>query len=237
MIRLLTIAACILCLGTSWAQAALFSGPAAFTTAPWSQMGPVTNNLVLTNTPTGFVVSGQAIINVGSPSNGILVEWIVERPLDPSYAGPFNLQTTTILDGFSAPPAGTFGPTSGIAKSEFTSHPTSLSSISVGLVNGLDSPLWTPPLTATSPVFLYTPAVGLVLRQHFFVDGVVLSGPGGNWIIDVPLESQVTSDPSAIPEPSSWLLAGSGILLCGWTARHRHQRSRMTGADPRPHRS
>jgi hypothetical protein len=70
------------------------------------------------------VVSGQAIINVGSPSNGILVEWIVERPLDPSYGGPFNLQTTTILDGFSAPPAGTFGPTSGIAKlSAGTSKP------------------------------------------------------------------------------------------------------------------
>lgn len=236
MIRLLTIAACILCLGTSWAQAALFSGPAAFTTAPWSQMGPVTNNLVLTNTPTGFVVSGQAIINVGSPSNGILVEWIVERPLDPSYAGPFNLQTTTILDGFSAPPAGTFGPTSGIAKSEFTSHPTSLSSISVGLVNGLDSPLWTPPLTATSPVFLYTPAVGLVLRQHFFVDGVVLSGPGGNWVIDVPLKSQVTSSPSAVPEPSSCLLAGSGILLWGLATRFRSQRRRKMGADHCPHR-
>jgi hypothetical protein len=224
MIRMLTIAACILCLATSSAQAALFSGSAAFTTSPWSQMGPVTNNLVLTNTPTGFVVSGQAIVNVGSPSNGILVEWIVDRPLDPSYAGPFNLQTTTILDGFSAPPAGTFGPTSGIAKSEFTSHPTSLSSISVGLINGIDTPFWTPPLTATSPVFLYTPAVGLVLRQHFWVDGVVLSGPGGNWVIDVPLRSQANSAQDVVPEPSTWLLAGSGMLLWGLAARYRRSR-------------
>jgi hypothetical protein len=224
MIRMLTIAACILCLATSSAQAALFSGSAAFTTSPWSQMGPVTNNLVLTNTPTGFVVSGQAIVNVGSPSNGILVEWIVDRPLDPSYAGPFNLQTTTILDGFSAPPAGTFGPTSGIAKSEFTSHPTSLSVIPVGLINGIDTPFWTPPLTATSPVFLYTPAVGLVLRQHFWVDGVVLSGPGGNWVIDVPLRSQANSAQDVVPEPSTWLLAGSGMLLWGLAARYRRSR-------------
>jgi hypothetical protein len=224
MIRMLTIAACILCLATSSAQAALFSGSAAFTTSPWSQMGPVTNNLVLTNTPTGFVVSGQAIVNVGSPSNGILVEWIVDRPLDPSYAGPFNLQTITILDGFSAPPAGTFGPTSGIAKSEFTSHPTSLSVIPVGLINGIDTPFWTPPLTATSPVFLYTPAVGLVLRQHFWVDGVVLSGPGGNWVIDVPLRSQANSAQDVVPEPSTWLLAGSGMLLWGLAARYRRSR-------------
>ena len=224
MIRMLTIAACILCLATSSAQAALFSGSAAFTTSPWSQMGPVTNNLVLTNTPTGFVVSGQAIVNVGSPSNGILVEWIVDRPLDPSYAGPFNLQTITILDGFSAPPAGTFGPTSGIAKSEFTSHPTSLSVIPVGLINGIDTPFWTPPLTATSPVFLYTPAVGLVLRQHFWVDGVVLSGPGGNWVIDVPLRSQANSAQDVVPEPSTWLLAGSGMLLWGLATRYRRSR-------------
>jgi hypothetical protein len=170
------------------------------------------------------VVSGQAIVNVGSPSNGILVEWIVDRPLDPSYAGPFNLQTTTILDGFSAPPAGTFGPTSGIAKSEFTSHPTSLSVIPVGLINGIDTPFWTPPLTATSPVFLYTPAVGLVLRQHFWVDGVVLSGPGGNWVIDVPLRSQANSAQDVVPEPSTWLLAGSGMLLWGLATRYRRSR-------------
>lgn len=236
MFRLLSVSLVAFILGSATSHAALFSGPAAFTTSPWSQMGTVTNNLVITNTPTGFVVSGQAIVNVGSPSNGLLVEWIVDRPLDPLYGGPFNLQTTTILSGFSAPPPGTFSPTSGIAKSEFTSHPTSLSTLPVGLVNGLDSPLWTS-LTATSPVFVYTPAVGLVLRQHFWVDGVVLSGPGGNWTIDVPLKSQVTSSPSAVPEPSSCLLAGSGILLWGLATRLRSQRRPKTGADHCPHRS
>ena len=235
MFRLLSVSLVAFTLGSATSQAALFSGPAAFTTAPWSQMGSVTNNLVITNTPTGFVVSGQAIINVGSSSTGLLVEWIVERPLDPTYAGPFNLQTTTILSGFSAPPAGTFSPTSGIAKSEFTSHPTSVSAISVGLVNGIDSPLWSS-LTATSPVFVYTPAAGLVLRQHFWVDGVVLSGPGGNWIIDVPLESQANVA-QVVPEPSSCLLAGSGILLWGLATRLRSQRRPKTGADHCPHRS
>lgn len=140
MFRLLWVSPLAFTLGSATSQAALFSGPAAFTTTPWSQMGSVTNNLVITNTPTGFVVTGQAIINVGSSSTGLLVEWIVERPLDPTYACPFNLQTTTILDGFSAPPIGTFNPTSGVARSEFISHPASFSNIPVYLVNGLDIP-------------------------------------------------------------------------------------------------
>jgi hypothetical protein len=236
MFRLLSVSLVAFTLGSATSQAALFSGPAAFTTTPWSQMGTVTNNLVITNTPTGFVVSGQAIINVGSSSTGLLVEWIVERPLDPTYAGPFNLQTTSILDGFSAPPIGTFNPTSGVARSEFTSHPASFSNIPVYLVNGLDIPPWSPQITVNSPVFVYTPAAGLVLRQHFFVDGSY-GGPGGNWIIDVPLESQANVAQNVIPEPSSFWLAGSGILLWGLATRLRSQRRPRTGADHCLHRS
>lgn len=228
MIRILTIATCLLGLGISSSQAALFSGPAAFTTTPWSQLGTVTNNLVITNTPTGFVVSGQAIVNVPTVNTGLLVEWIVERPLDPTYGGPFNLQTTTILDGFSVPPIGTFNPTSGVARSEFTSHPGSISNIPLYLVNGLDIPPWSPQITVNSPVFVYTPSAGLVLKQHFFVDGSYASGPGGNWIIDVPLESQANVAQGAVPEPSSCLLAGSGILLWGLATRYRRARRRMT---------
>jgi hypothetical protein len=177
-------------------------------------MGTVTNNLTITNTPNGFVVTGQAIINLSGPAQGLLVDWVVERPLDPLYAGPFNLQTSTILDGFSSPPVGTFNPTAGIARSEFTSHPGSLSSIPVHLFNGVDTPPWSPAITVTSPTFVYTPGVGLTLMQHFFVDAVYTSGPGGNWVIDVPLRSQALAVQGTIPEPSSGLLAAAGMAEC-----------------------
>jgi hypothetical protein len=212
MYRLLSVALVIVSLDSSISQGALFLGPATFTTAPTSQMGTVTNNLTITNTPNGFVVTGQAIINLAGPAQGLLVDWVVERPLDPLYAGPFNLQTTTILDGFSSPPIGTFNSTAGVARSEFTSHPGSQSSIPVYLVNGVDTPPWSPAITVTSPTFTYTPGVGLTLMQHFFVDAVYTSGPGGNWVIDVPLSSRAFAVQGTIPEPSSGLLAAAGLV-------------------------
>jgi hypothetical protein len=232
LIRSLSIAIITAGIGTSLAEAALFTGPATFSTAPWSQMGSVTNSLVINNTANGFVVSGQAIIAVTPGSSGILVEWIVDRPLDPLYAGPFNLQTTTILDGFSAPPVGTFSSTAGVARTEFTSHPGSLSNIPLSLVNGLDIPPWTPQITVTSPTFVYTPGPGLVLRQHFFVDGVYISGPGGNWVIDVPLWSSFAPDPATIPEPSSVVLVAGAALCCAAGARLRGRlRRSLVSAD------
>ena len=202
MRRTLVLIAVLLCGATC--EAGLFNGSAGFTSGPTSQLGAVTNNLVLTNTANGFIVTGQVIINVSSapPANsGVLVDWVVDRPLDPSYTGPFNLTTTTVLNGFSAPPVGAFQNTAGSVVSQFTSVGTpSQSQLPLTLVNGLDSPAWTS-LVNTSSTFLYTPSSGN-LEQHFQLDGVYLGGPGGTWTIDVPLATFV----ARVPEPSGMVL-------------------------------
>jgi hypothetical protein len=67
-----------------------------------------------------------------------------------------------------------------------------------------------------SSIFTYTSAAGNnYLRQHFELDGVQLSGPGGLWILDVPLETYVTPEPASI-----------GALLIGMVAVLRRRRSR-----------
>ena len=203
-------------------EAGLFSGTAAFSSAPTSQLGSVTNNLILTNTANGFVVSGQVLINVGvapPTHSGILVDWVVDRPLDPTYAGPFNLTTTTVLTGFSAPPVGTFQNTSGMVVSEFTNvGAASQSQLPMSLVNGIDSPSWTS-LTNSSSTFFYSPSTGN-LEQHFILDGVYLGGPGGTWKIDVPLRTFVTT---SVPEPSGMVLGLLGACS-GWLFWRKNSR-------------
>jgi len=197
-------------------EGGLFSGSAGFSSGPTSQLGTVTNNLVLTNTANGFVVSGQVIINIGTapPTNeGVLVDWTVDRALNPSYPSPLNLTTNTVLSGFSTPPVGTFQNTAGSVVSEFTNvGAASQSQIPLTLVNGLDSPSWAS-LTNSSSTFLYTPSSGS-LEQHFQLDGVYLGGPGGTWTIDVPLATFVTT---TVPEPSGMILgligACAGLLF------------------------
>lgn len=55
-------------------RAALFLGPSFFSTTPNSQMGAVTNGLILTDNATGFVVSGQVTVAVPPvPALGTLV--------------------------------------------------------------------------------------------------------------------------------------------------------------------
>src|SRR4051794_14582690 len=102
----------ILCIAGT-CEAALFSGPSSFTAGPTTQLGALKNNLVLTDNANGFVVSGQVLITV-PPGNvaGTLVSWTVDRPLDATY-GTGSLNTTTVLSGFSQPPVGTIGTTSG----------------------------------------------------------------------------------------------------------------------------
>jgi len=199
----------VLLAGTT-CQAALFSGPSAFSSLPTSQLGGVTNNLTLTDTANGFFVAGQVIINVPpTPIAGTLANWTVDRPLDPTY-GSGSLITTTVLDGFSQPPAGAAGNTSGFVESIFTNYlgtPTSLSFIPTSLVAGVDAPPWIS-LTVNSTPFAYTSGGVNFLRQVFQLDGIYLGGPGGNWIVDVPVYTTAT----VVPEPSTFALLGFALV-------------------------
>ncbi len=202
----------------SAAQAALFSGPSGFSSPPSSQLGLVTNNLTLTDNGSGFVVSGQVIIAIpAAPVSGTLVTWTVDRPLDPTF-GTGTLTTTTQLTGFSQPPVGAAGNTSGLTRSEFTNFPgVSQSLIPLSLVVGVDSPPWIS-LSATSAPFSYTSGGTNFLRQVFQLDGIYNGGPGGNWIVDVPLRTIAT----VVPEPSTFVLFA--VALVGLVGRARRRR-------------
>lgn len=216
----------LLCICTSGVATAQFSGPATFSTAPWSQMGTVTNNLTITNTPTGFNVAGQVLVNVPStvpPTSGILVAWVVDRPVINGYTGN-NMFTTTVLDGYSLPQMGGGGNTSGYTSTIFTDYlgtTTSLSTVPMTLVNGFDNPQWNS-LTDTSALFNYTAGTGQSLRQVFFLDGIYNGGPGGTWVIDVPVISFFTP----VPEPTTWALLGTAMLcFAGYGLRRRRAKN------------
>ena len=197
------------------AQAQLFSGGAFFSSPAFTQLGPIVNNtLTIINTPTGFVVNGQVDINVPPGSvGGTLLSYVVDRPLNPTY-GSNTLSTTTQLTGFSQPPIGVFGPTSGSVKSEFTNFVgPSTSSIPITLVNGAAT--WTS-LTSNSGPFLYSSGGVNFLRQRFDLDGVQQAGPGGIWTVDVPVTTT-----AQVPEPTALAL---GALALGGTAIWRRRR-------------
>ncbi len=206
---------------TSVCQAALFSGPSSITTAPFSQLGPVTNNLVLTDNANGFVVSGQVIVSVpatSTPITGVLAAWEVDRPLDPTF-GSATAFTSTVLSGYSAPPLGILGTTSGLVESHFTNFPNpSISMIPISLVNGAAT--WTN-ITVNSSSFAYTSGGTNFLHQRFQVDGIYLSGPGGAWVVDVP----VTTIATLVPEPSSTVLAGLALAGLAGCAHWRRKRA------------
>jgi hypothetical protein len=198
-----------------------FAGSAFFSSAPTSQLGPVTNNLIIKNTANGFTVTGQVLIACPAtpPTDaGVLVDWVIDRALSSSYAFS-NWTTTTNLTGFSLPPPGASGTTAGSALTEFTEPSMtspSQSLLPMTLVNGAAT--WAS-LTNTSATFSgATPASPVYyLRQHFFLDGVYQVGPGGNWVVDVPLDSFITQ----VPEP-----AASGVVaLVGLSMMARRSRS------------
>ena len=196
--------------------------PATFFVLPTSTMGTVTNNLTLATIPNGFIVSGQVIVTIpAGASSGILAQWSVIRRIDPAFSGS-GLQTSTILTGFSAPPAGTFGTTTGIVTTDWRFNAGggfvggSQSSIPMTLVGGVDSPAWTG-LTATSPGggFTWTAGFfpGAVMQQDFTIFGNYTGGAGGAWVIHVPVTSIV------IPAPGAAVLLGLGGLVA--TRRRR----------------
>ncbi len=198
---------------TASSNAAYFSGNAYFSQAPTSQMGPVVfNNLVINNGAFSFTVSGVLQVQVPPGAvSGTLIEWTVDRPLDPTY-GSSNMITTTTLSGFSQPPAfGSYGNTLGSSYSYLDQYPgVSQSTIPLSLTNGAAT--WNQ-ITVQSTTFPYTSANGLhYLRQRFELDGVQFSGIGGNWIIDLPLETKV----EVIPEPATLGVFAFGVMgmLC-----------------------
>jgi hypothetical protein len=205
--RLATVCLFASCISAS--QAAFFAGNAYFSQGPSSQMGPIVfNNLVINNGPFSITVSGQIKVQVPpGPVSGTLVEWWVDRPLDPTY-GTSSMVTTMTLNGFSTPPSnGTYGNSSGATYTYLDQYPVvSKSNFPLMLTNG--AAVW-PTNTVNSSTFNYTSANGIhYLRQVWQLDGVQLSGIGGQWLIDLPLTSEVVE----IPEP-----AGILLLLCGLT--------------------
>ena len=195
-------------------------GNAFYVLAPTSSMGTVTNNLTITNLTTHFTVSGQVIVNVPAGAvSGPLVDWIIRRPLDPGW-GTGTLYTATQLIGFSLPPGGgTYGNTTGAVQTYATSYPTfgpggSISIVPMALTAGAAS--WGV-IIASFP-FVYTSGGTNWVEQRFSLNGDQISGAGGNWVIDVPVDSYLTSNP--VPEPAVGMLFSLGALgLMGWRKR------------------
>lgn len=218
----------VLLLVASAAQAQFFAGPAGnafFAMAPQSQLGPVTNNLVITHFPTHFTVTGQVIINTPpGAAAGTLVEWEIRRALDPGW-GTGTLYTGTQLIGFSAPPAGgTYGTTSGSVVTLATNFPGffpggSSSMVPMTLTNGAAT--WG--VIMGSFPFVYTSGGVNYVQQRFQLDGVQLTGPGGAWVVDVPIDSFLQATP--VPEPASALMFAAGGLALVWARRQRRQES------------
>jgi hypothetical protein len=211
------IPAVILALVTSaTSQAAYFSGNAFFSQVPTSQMGSVVSNtLFINNGPFSITVSGVVKVQIPAGAvSGTLIEWSVDRPLDPNY-GTSSVITTTTLNGFSQPPGnGTYGNTLGATYGYLDQYPVvSKSNIPLSLTNGAAT--WAQ-ITVQSSTFSYTSVNGLhYLRQRFELDGAQLTGIGGQWVLDLPL----TTDVTPVPEPTSFLAVLGGIGLIAFRRR------------------
>ncbi len=193
-------------LAASSFAAPLFSGGAFYGVSPFSQLGPVTDNTTITNTATGFTVTGQYLINTFGTSSGFLLSFEIWRPLNSGYGSSF-MGTTTKLDGFSAPPVGVIGNTSGTVRTDFTNFlGVSQSQINMTLTNGAET--W-PNLVNNSGPFFYTSAGTNYLRMRFELDGVILAASPGVWTVDVPASSFADVP---VPEPATMAILGAGFI-------------------------
>jgi len=212
--------------GTARAQFAVANATPVMIAPPSSTVGTIVGNtLAITPTANGFVVAGQVQIMVPPGAFfGTLLTYTVERRIDPLFASA-GLQTSTVLTGFSAPPLGsTFGTSVGSVVTDwrFASGSASFvggsqSLVPMTLVNGIDSPAWAG-LTNNSVSFTGSTVVTplAVLQQRFTLGGNQISGPGGVWTIDIPVDSILI-----IPEPTT---ATVSVLILTASACRRSRR-------------
>lgn len=185
----------------------LFTGPGFFSVAPNTQMGIITANWLAVNyTSFGFMVAGQFHVAVQSgATSGTLLNYQVKRPLNTSYGSWFtNLETWLV--GFSQPPAGgTYSPTTGFVNSylEISGQPAQ---IPLSLTNGAAT--WN--INMAGPSFNYVSGVDAFLVSDFQLDASRLSGPGGTWIVDLPVLTEFVPEPSALALLG---LAGLAVLM------------------------
>lgn len=184
------------------AGASIFSGPAFFSVAPYTQMGTSINQLNINSMILGYNVAGQFIVNVpAGPVNGTLLYYEVRRPLNLTF-GTQNLNILQYLVGFSQPPAGSYGNTSGYCRTYLDVGGQNATSL-LNLTNGAQTWNW----NVQSPFFNYTSGTDIFLVQEFTLDGLKFSGPAGQWVVDLPVTSQMT------PEPGSLAALGLGALF------------------------
>jgi hypothetical protein len=186
-------------------DASIFSGPAFFSVAPYTQMGTSANLLAInTLNPLGYNVAGQFIVNVPAGAvSGTLLRYEVRRPLNLSF-GSQSVNVLQYLIGFSQPPAGTYGNSSGYCRT-YLDVGGQFANSNLNLTNGAQTWNW----NVQGPFFNYTSGTDLFLVQEFELDGVKLGGPAGQWIIDLPVDSLL----SPVPEPATLgLLVGAGLL-------------------------
>jgi|GEM_PF-2794683 len=194
------------------AQASIFSGPAFFSIAPYTQMGTATNLLNINSMILGFNTAGQFIVNVPAGSvSGTLLRYQVKRPLNLSF-GSQNLNILQFLVGFSQPGAGTYGNSSGYCKTYLDVGGQNVNS-QLNLTNGVQNWNW----NVQSPFFNYTSGTDVFLVQEFDLDGVKFGGPAAQWVIDLPVDSLMVP----VPEPASLV-----AMALGATALLRRKKSK-----------
>lgn len=207
-----SIAAILACWGASTVHAAsLFAGNAFYSIAPYTQMGPSVNFLAINQLQTGFMVAGQMQVTIAPGQvSGFLLKYQVKRLLNPTFGSQW-LYLQHYIVGFSQPPGGgTFGLTTGFCKT-YLDFSGQAANTPLTLVNGAAT--WN--INQTGNYFNYVSGTDVYLVQDFELDGNQISGPGGTWIVDLPVTSEM------VPEPASLTTLGLGLLAVRRRSRQK----------------